>query len=151
MKHRIAAGALVVNAERLLLVHHRKAGAYDFWVAPGGGVIGTEDLLAAAIRETAEETGLIIEPLALAYVEELISNEARQCKFWYLARAIGGELTTNSAAAQAEHIVEAAFLSCGELSGKVVFPPVVSEQFWADLRVGFTQPRYLGVSEMVSS
>ena len=150
MRHRIAAGALVVDGGRLLVVHHRKAAAYDFWVAPGGGVVGAEDLPSTAVRETAEETGLIVEAMSLAYVEELISSGTRQCKFWYLARLVGGALSVKSAAAQTEHIIEAAFLTPEALRGKVAYPPVVTEQFWADLRTGFNQPRYLGVSEMVT-
>jgi 8-oxo-dGTP diphosphatase len=37
MKHRIAAGVIVENDNRILLVRHTKHGVYDFWVAPGGG------------------------------------------------------------------------------------------------------------------
>ena len=70
MRHRIAAGALVVEGDRLLLVHHRRPGAYDFWVAPGGGVSGAEELPHAAAREVVEETGLQVEVAALAYVED---------------------------------------------------------------------------------
>ena len=40
---------------------------YDFWVAPGGGAEGTEDLLATAKREVFEESGLHVEPLQLEY------------------------------------------------------------------------------------
>lgn len=60
MNHRISAGARVENNGRLLLVRHRKQAAYDFWVAPGGGVQGAESLLAAAEREIREETGLVV-------------------------------------------------------------------------------------------
>ena len=42
MKHRISAGVIVEHEDKVLLVHHRKPGAYDFWVAPGGGAIGSE-------------------------------------------------------------------------------------------------------------
>lgn len=48
MNHRIYAGALVVSDDRPLLVRHVKPGEYDFRVAPGGGVIGTETLAEAA-------------------------------------------------------------------------------------------------------
>ena len=48
MNHRISAGVLVINQDKILLVNHKKPGHYDFWVAPGGGVLGTEDIESAA-------------------------------------------------------------------------------------------------------
>jgi 8-oxo-dGTP diphosphatase len=147
VKQRIAAGALVVDGERLLLVHHLRAGAFDFWVPPGGGVSGAEGLPAAAAREVREETGLEVEIGLLAYIDELIISGTRQCKFWYLARPAGGSLSVGSEAAKAEHIVEAAFLSHAQLGGRTVYPHVIREAFWSHLREGFSQPRYLGVRE----
>ena len=150
MKHRIAAGVLVVEKDRLLLVHNVKPAVYDFWVAPGGGVLGSEDLPSAAAREALEETGLIIEPTSLVYIEELISADTRQCKFWYLGKVVGGSLRTAWPEAGSEPIVEAAFLTPAQLRGKLVFPVVLTEDFWAHLAQGFTQPRYLGIREMVT-
>ena len=150
MKHRIAAGALVVENDRLLVVRHRIVGRYDFWVPPGGGVLGAEELTTAAIRETFEETGLVVEVGALAYVDEIASPEFRQCKFWYLAHVTGGSLLVPSNAA-AEHIVEAQFLGQQQLRATTVFPDVLASEFWAHLREGFAEPRCLGVREMVTA
>ena len=147
MKQRIAAGALVVDGERLLLVHHRREGAFDFWVPPGGGVVEAESLPEAAAREVLEETALAVDVIELAYIDELIISGTRQCKFWYLARLRAGTIRVDSPAAKAEHIIEAAFLSRAELAGKTVFPHVLRGEFWNHLREGFTQPRYLGVRE----
>jgi ADP-ribose pyrophosphatase YjhB (NUDIX family) len=149
MKHRIAAGALVVKSDRLLVVHHRVAGRYDFWVPPGGGVDGAEELTAAATRETLEETGLVVEVGSLAYVDEIVSPEFRQCKFWFLANVSGGSLLVPPRAT-AEHIVEAQFLTQQQLRATTVFPEVLSNDFWGHLREGFAEPRYLGVREMVT-
>jgi 8-oxo-dGTP pyrophosphatase MutT (NUDIX family) len=73
MKHRIAAGVIVESNGRILLVQHRKPGAYDFWVAPGGGANASEDLHATARREVLEECGLHGEPRQLIYIEDLAS------------------------------------------------------------------------------
>jgi 8-oxo-dGTP diphosphatase len=80
MNHRIAAGIIVENNNRILLVRHKKPGEYDFWVAPGGGAEGSEDLLSAAKREVFEESGLHVEPLQLAYIEEFFNPDTRECK-----------------------------------------------------------------------
>lgn len=147
MKQRLAAGALVVEGDRLLLVHHRRDGVFDFWVPPGGGVRDREDLPGAAAREAAEETALTVEATRLAYIDELIISGTRQCKFWFLARRLRGEISTASPDAKAEHIVEAAFLARADFAGKVVYPPVLRDDFWTHLRDGFAQPIYLGVRE----
>jgi 8-oxo-dGTP pyrophosphatase MutT (NUDIX family) len=53
----LTASAWVVDLarERTLLMHHRKL---DRWLQPGGHVDGEPDLLASALREAREETGL---------------------------------------------------------------------------------------------
>ena len=66
MRHRISAGVIVDVDDRILLVRHLKPTVDDFWVAPGGGVEGTEDLRATVQRETREECGLEVESLQIA-------------------------------------------------------------------------------------
>jgi 8-oxo-dGTP pyrophosphatase MutT (NUDIX family) len=53
----LTASAAVVDPRRrrLLLVHHKKLGR---WLQPGGHADGDPDLLAVALRETWEETGV---------------------------------------------------------------------------------------------
>lgn len=148
MKHRIAAGALVVNEQRVLLVRHCKPGAYDFWVAPGGGAEGVEDLHTTLQREVKEEAGLLVNPERIAYVEELLSPGIRECKIWFLARVLSGQLSTAAREAVREHIIDARFLARAEFDGRIVFPPVLAEAFWDDLAAGFPAPKYLGVREM---
>ena len=148
MKHRIAAGVFLEHEGKVLLVRHRKAGAYDFWVAPGGGAEGNEGLRAAARREVLEECGLQVEPEAIAYVEEFHSPHTRECKVWFTARLVGGQLTTEHAEAEREHIVEAAFISRAELECKVIFPPMLRREYWEDKATGFAFPRYVGLREM---
>jgi len=147
LQHRISAGVIVEHNERILLVRHQRPGRYDFWVAPGGGVEGTEQLHEAAAREANEETGLLVEPAELLYIEELVQPELRQCKFWFRGHLRGGVMSASSPAAT-EHIVEAAWLSRAELAGKQVFPPVLTERYWADRLARTATPVHLGLRHM---
>lgn len=137
LQHRISAGAIVRDGERLLLVRHVREGRYDFWVCPGGGVQGHETLEAAAQREVREETGLEVEIGPLAYIEEFAHPGARFVKFWFLARPLGGRLDTSHPDTVREHIVQAAWLTLAELGDRTVFPTALRERFAQDAAAGF--------------
>ena len=149
MNHRISAGALVEHEGRLLLVRHRKEGAYDFWVAPGGGVQGSESLIAAAEREVKEETGLVVRAERVLYVEEFHNPETRHCKFWLQATLLGGSISVEAPEATAEYIVAAAWHSEDQVKSLQVFPEIVQARYWQDCRAGFSfGVQYLGLRSM---
>jgi len=148
MNHRIGAGVIVESDGRILLVRHRKEGVHDFWVAPGGGVDDEEDLLAAARREVFEESGLHVEPLQIAYIEEFTKPHTRECKVWFIGRLIGGVINCASEEAVRENIVEAAWVSRSEFAGRTVYPPMLNEDYWRDKESGFAFPRYVGIREL---
>lgn len=58
----VTGSAWVVNPERThaLLVHHRRL---DRWLQPGGHCDGSPDVLATALREVLEETGIAAQPV----------------------------------------------------------------------------------------
>ena len=73
MKHRsprLAARALILHEDRLLLVNAYPAGRSDLWCAPGGGVEAGASLHENLIREVHEETGLTIAVGPPALVNE---------------------------------------------------------------------------------
>ena len=76
--YRVAHGILLDAAEQaVLLVGNRVAGSDNLlWTLPGGRAEAGEDVAAALIREFAEETGLHVAPLSLAYVAEAKSAAA---------------------------------------------------------------------------
>lgn len=148
MQHRISAGMLVIDEGRILLVRHNLVGRYDFWVAPGGGVQGSETLANAAEREVREETGLVAHASRLLYIEEFFSPDTRHCKFWFLGTVTGGRLDVSAPEARDEHIVEAGWFRQEALSGRQVFPEFLHARFWADSVAGHTGPQYVGLRQM---
>ena len=73
MKHRsprLAARALILHENRLLLVNAYPSGRSDLWCAPGGGVEVGTSLHDNLIREVHEETGLTIAVGPPALVNE---------------------------------------------------------------------------------
>jgi mutator protein MutT len=54
----VCVGAIVVDADRLLMVRRGQAPAVGEWSVPGGRVESGETLAEAVVREVAEETGL---------------------------------------------------------------------------------------------
>jgi 8-oxo-dGTP pyrophosphatase MutT (NUDIX family) len=60
----VTGSAWVVNPDHshVLLMHHRK---HDQWFQPGGHADGEADIVAVALRETAEETGIDPERVRL--------------------------------------------------------------------------------------
>ncbi len=148
MNHRISAGVIVEQDNRVLLVRHKRPGVYDFWAAPGGGAQGSEELAQAACREVREETGLVVHPGPMLYIEEFHSPETRHCKFWFKGLQVSGALSTAAPEAVSEYIVEAAWLTRTELESRQVFPEVLVRQYWQDRQQGFAAPRYLGLRKM---
>jgi 8-oxo-dGTP diphosphatase len=58
------AAAVVVQDGRLLLIHRRVSEGSLSWQLPAGGVEPGETFAEAAVRETAEETGLVVASVA---------------------------------------------------------------------------------------
>lgn len=149
MKHRISAGAIVEHQGRFLLVRHCKPGVYDFWVAPGGGVEGSESLQAAAEREVYEETGLAVTATRLAYIEQLQGAVTRHVKFWFAATLTrSGAFDHSHPEAVIEHIVEAAWIEPAALAAMTVFPLVLTSRWPADREAGFPAPVVLPLRTM---
>ncbi len=71
MSFRLAAYAVCIEGERVLLAHCVSRTGEAGWTLPGGGVEHTEDPFDAVIREVAEETGYE------AVVERLLGVDSR--------------------------------------------------------------------------
>ena len=88
---RLAVRAVVLDAERLLVVNAYPGEESDLWCAPGGGVERGHDLSDNLRREVAEETGLAVEPGRLLAVSEFHNPDTdfHQVDLIYAARLLG--------------------------------------------------------------
>jgi ADP-ribose pyrophosphatase YjhB (NUDIX family) len=143
MKHRISVGALVVREDRLLLARHFIPGVYDFWAPPGGGVEKDEELETAVIRETFEETRLVVAARKLAYIDELIDSSGRMVKFWFIAEYLSGDIDTNANPVSGEAIICADWFRRDAFPSGHVFPEILYSDFWHHLEAGFDHVRRL--------
>lgn len=82
------AGVIIDDQGRALLTQRRDNGR---WEAPGGILERDEDILTGLRREIREETGLIVEPVALTGVYKNMSRAIIALVF--RCKTIGGHLT----------------------------------------------------------
>ena len=89
---KVGAEAAVFDGEAVLLVRRADDGT---WGLPGGWVEPGESPAAAAVRETAEETGLDVEPIGLVGVYDRRPGEYGfhgQVNLVHRCRVVGGEI-----------------------------------------------------------
>jgi 8-oxo-dGTP diphosphatase len=148
MRYGISAAALAVRNGRVLLVHHREAGRYDFWVPPGGGLQGSESIFECARRETLEETGLDVELDRILYIQEFWEPGYHFCKFFIVCKTFSGDLTLANKEQAESFLVDARFFAQDDLRGLHIFPEILKEQFWDDVQAEYPVTRYLGLEQI---
>jgi ADP-ribose pyrophosphatase YjhB (NUDIX family) len=113
----LAVSAAIVRDGRVLIARRARPPAHGIYTLPGGGVEVGETLQDAVKREIMEETGLTIEPVALAGYRERIARDGEgriEQHFVILpfaARWITGEPVLN------EELAEVRWLFPRELDG----------------------------------
>lgn len=93
-RHRIAARALILHEDRLLLVNAYPGGMSDLWCAPGGGLEPGQSIPDNLAREVMEETGLSIAVHAPVLVNEFHDPATgfHQIDLFFRASITGGAL-----------------------------------------------------------
>jgi ADP-ribose pyrophosphatase YjhB (NUDIX family) len=97
----LAASAAVVRGGKVLVVRRASAPANGVFSLPGGVVETGETLHEAVVREVREETGLTIEPVALAgFRETIVRDEDNRVERHFVilpfaARWLAGEPVLN--------------------------------------------------------
>ncbi len=113
----LAVSAAIFRAERVLIVRRARPPAQGLYTLPGGLVELGETLVEAVVREVREETGLTIEPVALAgYREAVLRDAAGRIERHFVilpfaARWLAGEVALN------QELAEARWLLVSELAG----------------------------------
>ena len=94
---RIAARALILVQDRLLLVNAYPGGQSDLWCAPGGGVESNTSLPDNLIREVHEETGLTVAVGTPALINEFHDPASgfHQIDLYFHCTITAGEISNN--------------------------------------------------------
>jgi 8-oxo-dGTP diphosphatase len=145
-EHRISAGAIVIQDDRVLLVRYNDRDGKSFLVGPGGRVENNEGINQAVIREVREETGLEVNPSKILFVEDLLWRQFRMVKIWFLCNIIGGKLYRTPGAAE-EGIIEAGWYSKDQLHDEVVYPAPLLIRDWRSFFKDNQETEYLEIKE----
>lgn len=115
------AAAIIVDGGRVLMIRRRVAEGELSWAFPGGGVEDGETVEDAAVRETAEETGLTVA--AIKTLGERIHPATHRRMAYVACELIEG----HAHVADADELAEVRWVGHGELPGLVpagLFEPV---------------------------
>jgi 8-oxo-dGTP diphosphatase len=86
----MARGRVVIVEDGAVALIERRRNGRTYYVFPGGGVEPGETMREAALREAAEELGLVVE-LGELLAEDVFKGEVNE---FYAARVVGGEFGT---------------------------------------------------------
>ncbi len=111
-----AAGAIIVEDDKILLVKRAHPPKINWWCIPAGFMEWSEHPEQTAVRELEEETGLIVE---LNGFFEVYSGSddprSNSILLLYLAKRVGGELRA------ADDALDVRFFSFDDLPDKIAF------------------------------
>ena len=120
----VSAGGVIVRVERglaelAIIARRNRAGRVE-WCLPKGHIEGTETLEETAVREVAEETGIIGEVVApLGIIDFWFVADGRRVHktvHHFLLRAIGGALSDADV-----EVTEVAWVPLDELSDRLAY------------------------------
>lgn len=129
---RLAARALIVQDDRLLVVNAYPGAQSDLWCAPGGGVDRGRSIPDNLIREVREETGLTVTVGPLALVNEFHDPESgfHQVDLFFRCSVAAG--TLDEGWSDPEGIVHRRrFVTREELAGLRFKPDSLARAAWA--------------------
>jgi 8-oxo-dGTP pyrophosphatase MutT (NUDIX family) len=150
MKHRIRTGVIILQGDKILLVENGHPLTDDiWWTPPGGGREAQDsDIFACARREVMEECGLEVELERIIYLREYYDAplDTLMMEVYFLASHFQG---TPRAEIESEGelpyppITRVGWYTQNEIQPLIVFPEILKDEFWEDLKAGFPGVRYL--------
>lgn len=126
---RIAAGGIVINDGKILLVRYKNDESGSFLAAPGGRVEDNENIKEAIVREIIEETGILVEPNSVLTIEDLDCSKWKMCKIWMSCKYKKGEIVETQEAVE-EEICDVGWYMKNELKNEVVYPSIIKSKPW---------------------
>jgi ADP-ribose pyrophosphatase YjhB (NUDIX family) len=134
----VGVGAVIVEAERVLLVRRGTEPLKGHWSLPGGLLEVGESLTEGVKREVREETGLVVEPVELIELIDKIHREDNRVRYHYviadyLCRVAGGVLRAASDADAVRWVERAEWNSHSALSLEPIMVRVI-EAGWQRAR-----------------
>ena len=117
--------AIVIEDGKVLMVEHEHTDKRGkFWIFPGGGVEEGESVADTAIRETEEETGIIVKPLGVAHVREAETLGQRAFEVYIHCEKIGGILKVgfDPEAPELVSIIDTRWFSSDDLKKILYYP-----------------------------
>jgi len=130
---RLAARALILHEDRLLLVNAWGGGTSDLWCAPGGGVERGTSLPANLAREVFEETGLTVAVGDPALVNEFHdpNGSFHQVDLYFRCTITAGALSPGWRDPEGV-VTERRFFSRADLSGIRFKPDSLPAAAWGE-------------------
>ena len=129
LPHRIAAGGITFRNGVVLLVRYQPSNSESYLAAPGGALEDHENIIQAIIRETKEETNIIVKPRRVVIIEDLICKAFKMSKVWMVCDYISGEISATSESIK-EGIIIADWFARSQLNNEVVYPKQLLEKTW---------------------
>jgi len=134
----VGVGAVIVEAERVLLVRRGTEPLKGHWSLPGGLLEVGESLTEGVKREVREETGLVVAPVELIELIDRIHREDNRVRYHYviadyLCRVAGGVLRAASDADAVRWVERAEWNSHSALSLEPIMVRVI-EAGWQRAR-----------------
>lgn len=143
---RVRVSSILIVNQNILLLQQKSILHPDIhvWMPPGGGLNFQETLMSAVVRETHEETNLVIIPEKLLYIHEFIQGRFHAVEFYFLVTCEHPEqLTLGSDPELLEKeqlIVGMDWVSLNLLPQINFYPEKLKAALLEDMKNGFSQP-----------